>query len=1592
MVNPLKDIIIGTTLGLGFGLIWKNYKHSEFQRIDGFYKCPVMKKNKKNIRSVELKKAIDSYYWGISAMKLYVHYEEPATSWTKRLTVDADKTTLGAVLDQFAAAFELKFRRPWAPERRVMSELNQNSATRRVITAERYALPLRQLGFAASCADSRDASLTTNESNSAPCALEVVVVGTSSRATARVSPAVTKKSSPSESSDGRSETSANLVTPLELAAAQAKAHNFRAAREIYETLVLQVDSTHAEALLALAQIYIMIDRHDVAVNKYLKPCWNAHHDHPKDKTTARIAFTSGLKLAESQIKRRRLRAALKMLDELQHFLRQQSKCRGFFSDTQEREQMEAQMDILRAHALYDLKTPVEQETAISLLIHLLPDLQDPNVNLDALQLYARVAQERGKENDALSMLLRVLVGKSNDKSVKKQLVTLLRGKHGVERLLFAVPATTPSAAAAYAFVATILKDHSLRPALVTGVKHWHLRKESDFYPKQNFWAVIESLPPRSRVIFLIGEIDCREGILQAFEKCKYETLQEGMEHTIDIFMGVVREVVEKFGFDVFIHPIVPVLNETRPLVIQYNAILKSRVQSTSICRWLDFFDDLLEGTPAQLRTRYALDGTHLHPSYLALVERELNKHGKKTKAAPRAAGGRKGKASAGKRRGGDRSVSRDVYSDDDAEDEEKEARMNAKMDIDGVYEYEVPDKIDDDSEIDEEEAFNSDDEEQFGMFFQKQQQQKKTKHGKKDEDEEEQEQDTAEESEEDDEAGGDLLSDMLGTAPATRLSTSNGASDDEDDVLAPSDDEGVDAGKHGSLLALVDGLVPAKGKKKKLEEITDEAISASGHSVSSGGALTLSSLLGAAAEGDGEEDGSPAPQNLSKVKKQIRDLEADAEESGALAANVAPVQEARAMRKVAYEEKKEEMDLFQPVVRRNRKKETMDFREQIPKMENLTSASLASKFSAETSMEKSVEALLKAGGLSDDRAVAKEEHDELVQKKVSTEEVMQRQKELAKMRALMFYEEQKAKRVKKIKSKLYHKIRNNQNRKEQEKAREQLRQLDPELAKQLDAEIAEKRAEERMTFKHANTSKWVKHQLKRGIQADNETRSAIAEQLRRGEELRRKMQSMNSDDEDGMSDSGDDDEDANLDAATRLQRRLERQAGALVTEIDDDGAKAENAKGLAGMKFMQRAVQKQREKARQEAEKLLREIKGEDSLLSDDDLVDSDDEGRAKKPKHKKQKTEVTVTEKDKAAVAKALPQGALQTGSVSMDKGLSARASGAIAVDLGNGAAQSAVGVETATTTGATVQLGASATKSKSTVAVKESEPVTEAEENPWLSGIGTKSKKHKKKKNKGKAVAGEVDVGSAIDALTKSVEAKQSKSMDDGELNIAEAAATAVATLKKRKAEVAPSTANEAPKPEEPQAKKSKADPSALTQDELVRRAFAFADEDENEIAQEKEAIAAQDTNAKKGAEIAKLIGMNGWGSWAGVGVQKSYRQKVREETAKKLAEDTKRQVLEARIDSKMERVLINEKKDKRAAKFAVQEVPYPFTSREEYEMAMRNPLGSDWNTAASTNKLTAPKLIKRAGQMIDPLKLSKEDKKQAKKELSKKRKAKF
>ena len=66
------------------------------------------------------------------------------------------------------------------------------------------------------------------------------------------------------------------------------------------------------------------------------------------------------------------------------------------------------------------------------------------------------------------------------------------------------------------------ETHLIYPVLSTGTKIWHLRKESQFYPKINFYNAIKVIPDSSVCILCFGEIDCREALLLCVEKAKYD--------------------------------------------------------------------------------------------------------------------------------------------------------------------------------------------------------------------------------------------------------------------------------------------------------------------------------------------------------------------------------------------------------------------------------------------------------------------------------------------------------------------------------------------------------------------------------------------------------------------------------------------------------------------------------------------------------------------------------------------------------------------------------------------------------------------------------------------------------------------------------------------------------------------------------------------------------------------------------------------------------------------------------------------------------------------------------------------------------------
>lgn len=161
------------------------------------------------------------------------------------------------------------------------------------------------------------------------------------------------------------------------------------------------------------------------------------------------------------------------------------------------------------------------------------------------------------------------------------------------------------------------------PKLVTGLKCWNLREDTRFFPKKNFEFAMKTVPNGSEIIFGFGEIDCRLGILTAVEKCKYADMQEGITVTINHYLKALTKLAKKKNLKVYIQPVVPVLDVTRHIVTQFNGILQKKLRKHKTIQHLDFFKDLLDPKTGGFNMKYALDGTHMSPSYCPLLERTL---------------------------------------------------------------------------------------------------------------------------------------------------------------------------------------------------------------------------------------------------------------------------------------------------------------------------------------------------------------------------------------------------------------------------------------------------------------------------------------------------------------------------------------------------------------------------------------------------------------------------------------------------------------------------------------------------------------------------------------------------------------------------------------------------------------------------------------------------------------------------------------------------------------------------------------------------------------------------------------------------------
>ncbi|KAE9370311.1 Utp14-domain-containing protein [Stipitochalara longipes BDJ] len=852
---------------------------------------------------------------------------------------------------------------------------------------------------------------------------------------------------------------------------------------------------------------------------------------------------------------------------------------------------------------------------------------------------------------------------------------------------------------------------------------------------------------------------------------------------------------------------------------------------------------------------------------------------------------------------------------------------------------------DDDSDLDSDEAFGESDEERFNgyAFSGSSNKAKKTPRTKDVNLDEEDQEDSDSELEEGD-LGEDAvdLATMLDMAeeeereeaeaskPKRRVQDGSDSAEEDGDSeesdeessisSADEDDETADPAKLAALQNLIANLSQgdesSRGQAKQRSDGASEYNTPSDFGIRSTNQTKLR-----------PEDLGLSAISDPHIKKSLKFLEETPKGSSKkkgterLAVPLAKRQQDRLDRSAAYDKSKETLNRWTDTVAHNRRADHLIFplpdSDMISAHSNkqLVPTNLTKPFNE---LEATIQSILEESGLA--TADGKDDEDrirefeELEANKLSVGEVKARRDQLRMARELLFREEAKAKRIKKIKSKSYRKVHRKQREKEERQNREALEEggyvpSEDELEAQ-----DRRRAEERMGARHRG-SKWAKAMKETGQSAWNEdARSGVSEMARRDEELRKRIEGravrkeFENESEDSASDSDDDISEGDESAEQRrLLRKLDKFGDTLLLDESLPGAK------LANMDFMRKADAHRKKQNDAMVEEMRRELAGEETPSEDDS--DGDVGRRIFGPgsnvlQEKKQKSKSASEFEEPAGSEDDEAEAEIKLGGAGNDQRGAAKPTRSKSSDRPS-------------------KLKASSTSN--------TQPTSNAEGGAWSKVVSK--------------------AATVSDAEAKRRRHKKNDAIDVEELDLSKAAVIA-SQPKSRKSSKKSITLEVDSDSDESHDEHTVHLPYAIKDQELIKRAFAGADVVGEFEAEKKQTAEDEDE---------KIIDntLPGWGSWVGDGVSKRERAKNKGRFLTK-SEGIKAQ---NRKDAKLERVIINEKRIKKNGKYLASSLPHPFETKQQYERSLRLPLGPEWTTKETFQDATKPRILLKQG-IITPM----------------------
>ena len=644
----------------------------------------------------------------------------------------------------------------------------------------------------------------------------------------------------------------------------------------------------------------------------------------------------------------------------------------------------------------------------------------------------------------------------------------------------------------------------------------------------------------------------------------------------------------------------------------------------------------------------------------------------------------------------------------------------------------------------------------------------------------------------------------------------------------------------------------------------------------------------------------------------------------------------RLNRVAAYEKSKETLNRWIETVKQNRRAEHLSFPLKDP---NISAAQGSARLlpvsysQPLTDLESTIQNIMADSGLTgangkfeEDRLLA---YEELKTNTIPLQQVQARRAELRRARGLLFREEIRAKRIKKIKSKTYRKV----HRKERERNAQQ--EKDALIAAGVDASESEqerkdrRRAEERMGGRHRE-SRWAKGIKESGrAKWDEDARGGVTEMARREEELRRRIEgNAVSEDNDGIasSDSEDDgDADDIIKGSDNLSNeRLQR----LHKDADELESHAQGSK-LASMDFMKKADHALQAQNKEDLKKLRRNLAGEESPSEEEA------EGLGRK---------MFGPAIGKKFISTEAPPESRGGFDERQDSQLDDRDG---FEKLGDREPEVIVDVPSHDNTDSAVAEQSFGDRRKEALRSSQ-EPVGEMDINPWLMPS-------KKGHNYGKGRAEDKHSKPIISNTQTADEKPSTKPKTTPEPLLKRTNKTG--TSRKSVQFAATNASEEASDAEDSNETAEKA-PFVLRNRDLVSKAFA-GDEVVADFEAEKRATIED--------EEEKIIDVTlpGWGSWTGEGIGKKQLKRNKGKIFTKQPGVAK----EKRQDAKLDRVIINEKRAKKNGKYLASSLPHPFETMQQYQRSLRMPVGPEFSTKLSFLDATKPRILMKQG-IIAPM----------------------